>query len=133
MRIVAVSRQALALALSGAMVLSVQFGTMAEAKMLSTDSVIAKYGENTQRDFLLSELARDDIRGQLIEMGVNPAEAESRLAALSDWEIRSMLAQFEAENAGGEAILGTLLTLFVVLLVTDFLCLTRIFKFTRCI
>ena len=44
-----------------------------------------------------------------------------------------MLAQFEAENAGGEAVLGTLLTLFVILLVTDFLCLTRIFKFTRCI
>jgi hypothetical protein len=133
MRIAEVSRQALALALSGAIVLSVQFSTMAEAKMLSTESVIAKYGENTQRDFLLSNLARDDIRSQLIELGVDPAEAESRLAALSDREIRSMLAQFEAENAGGEAILSTLLTLFVILLVTDFLCLTRIFKFTRCI
>jgi hypothetical protein len=44
-----------------------------------------------------------------------------------------MLMQFEAQNAGGDGVLSTLLTVFVILLVTDFLCLTRIFKFTRCI
>ena len=133
MRIVQVSRQALALALSGAVILSVQFSTMAEAKMLTTDAVVEKYGDNTSRDFLLSELQRDSIRNQLIEMGVDPAEAEVRLAALSDAEISSMLMQFEAQNAGGDGVLSTLLTVFVILLVTDFLCLTRIFKFTRCI
>jgi hypothetical protein len=69
MRIVQVSRQALALVVSGAVVLSVQFGTMAEAKMLTTDAVVEKYGDNASRDFLLSELQRDGIRNQLSAFG----------------------------------------------------------------
>jgi len=131
MRIAALSRTASAIGLSAALVLSSQFATMARAEIVGTDSVIARYGENADRAFLLSQLQTDEIRGKLIEMGVDPAEAQARLAALTDQEIRSMLAQFDEQNAGGD-ILGTLLTLFVILLVTDFLCLTKIFKFTRC-
>jgi len=133
MRTAVFFRQASALALSAALVLSTQFTTMAQAEIVGTDSVIAKYGQNTQRDYLLGQLQTDEVRQQLIDAGVDPAEAQTRLAALSDQEIRSMLIQFEANNAGGDGVLSTLLTVFVILLATDFLCLTRIFKFTRCI
>ena len=133
MQIRALFSQAAAYGLSATLVLTAQFGTMAKAEIYSTDIAIAKYGQSAEREYLMSQLQTEAIRNQLIELGVDPAEAESRLAALSGQEIRSMLSQFEIENAGGEAILSTLLTLFVILLVTDFLCLTRIFKFTRCI
>ena len=126
-------RQTAAAVLSAAMILSTQFVTMANAEIVGTDAVIAKYGQNADRDYLMSQLQTKEIRDQLIKAGVDPAEAQARLAALSDQEIRSMLAQFDSQNAGGDAILGTLLTLFVILLITDFLCLTKIFKFTRCV
>jgi len=125
-------RQAAALGLSAALVLSTQFATMARAEIVGTDAVIAKYGQNADRNYLMAELQTDEVRGKLIEAGVDPAEAEARLAALSNAEIRSMLAQFDADNAGGD-ILGALLTVFLILLVTDFLCLTHVFKFTRCL
>ena len=126
-------RQTAALALSAAMVLSTQFVTMANADIVGTNAVIAKYGQNTNRDYLLSQLQTKEVRDELVKAGVDPAEAQARVAALSDQEIRSMLAQFDQQNAGGDGVLGTLLTVFVILLITDFLCLTRIFKFTRCV
>ena len=131
MTLVKRARNGVAVTLSAALILSGQMATMAQAEILSTDSVIAKYGQAAERDYLLGELQTAEIRNELIEMGVDPAEVETRLAALSDAEIRSMLVQFEAENAGGD-ILNTALTLFIILLVTDILCLTSIFRFTRC-
>jgi hypothetical protein len=38
----------------------------------------------------------------------------------------------ENDNAGADVV-GTLFTVFVILLITDFLCLTRIYNFTRCV
>ena len=52
--------------------------------------------------------------------------------ALSDEEIASIIAQMEEDSAGAGAIVGALVTVFVILLVTDLLCLTKVFKFTRC-
>jgi len=125
-------RQTAAAVLSAALVLSTQFATMASAEIVGTDQVIAKYGQNADRNYLLSQLQTKEVQDELVKAGVDPAEAQARVAALSDQEIRSMLAQFDSQNAGGDGVLGTLLTVFVILLITDFLCLTKIFKFTRC-
>ena len=57
---------------------------------------------------------------------------EARLAALSDAEVATILTQMENDSAGAD-ILGLLFTVFVILLVTDLLCLTRFFNFTRCV
>ena len=54
------------------------------------------------------------------------------VAALSDAEIATILTQMEQDNAGAD-IIGTLFTVFIILLVTDLLCFTNLFSFTRCI
>ncbi|MGI9370761.1 MAG: PA2779 family protein [Ruegeria sp.] len=114
------------------MLLAVQLGTAAQAEMLSTESVISKYAAHADRDFLLSELQRQEIRDELVAQGVDPNEAERRLKALSNEEIASVLTQMENETAGGSSIVGALVTVFIILLVTDLLCLTKVFSFTRC-
>ncbi len=114
------------------MLLTTQLSTSAQAEMLSTEAAISKYAQHADRDFLLSELERQEIRDGLIAQGVDPNEAERRLKSLSNEEIASIVYQMENETAGGSSIVGALVTIFIILLVTDLLCLTKVFSFTRC-
>lgn len=127
-----ITKKGVALALSAQLVLATQAVTMAQAEMLGTEAAINKYTALSNRAVLMDELQRDEVRSQIIEMGVDPAEAEARLAALSDAEVASIVSQIENDSAGAD-IIGTLFTIFIILLVTDLLCFTRVFNFTRCV
>jgi hypothetical protein len=126
------SKKGIAIALSAQMVLATQAVTMAQAEMLGTDAAISKYTALANRNALMDEMQRDEVRAEIEALGVDPAEAEARLAALSDAEIATMLTQMENDSAGAD-IVGTLFTIFVILLVTGLLCFTRFFNFTRCV
>lgn len=126
------TKKSVAIVLSAQLVLATQAVTMAQAEMLSTDSAISKYSALADRAVLIDTLQKQDIRDQIVALGVDPAEAEARLAALSDAEIATILTQMEQDNAGAD-IIGTLFTVFIILLVTDLLCFTNLFSFTRCI
>lgn len=107
-------------------------GTMAQAQMIGTDSAIQRQAADMDRAYLMDELKKDEIRDEMVRLGVSPDEAEARLAALSDDEIARLVRQAEQEKAGAD-IVGTLATIFILLLVTDLLCFTRVFNFTRCV
>ena len=114
------------------LLIATQYATMAQAEMIGTDAAISGYVVDTSRAALLEELKRGDIRAELVAQGVDPVEVEARLAALSDAEIQKTLAQIE-DGSAGAGIVGTLGTIFIILLITDLLCFTRLFNFTRCI
>lgn len=126
------SKQGMAVVLCGQLVLATQSVTLAQAEMLSTDIAISKYTALSDRTVLMDELQRDAVQEQMVAMGIDPAEAAARLAALSDTEVASILTQIENDNAGAD-IIGTLFTVFIILLVTDLLCFTSFFNFTRCV
>ncbi len=75
-------------------------------------------------------LARDDVRQALMGQGVDAEAAQARVAALSDTEVAELAGRIDSAPAGGE-VLGLLFTVFVILLVTDILGLTKVFPFTR--
>lgn len=127
-----ISKRGVAIALSAQLVLATQAVTLAQAQMLGTDAAISKYSAMANRSLLMDELQRDDVRQEIIDLGIDPAEADARLAALTDAEISTILTQMENDSAGAD-IVGTLFTVFVILLVTDLLCFTRVFNFTRCV
>lgn len=131
MRFLKLTKTGVAVALSAQLLLATQAVTMAQAEMIGTDAAISKYAAHADRSFLLDELQRDDVQAAMIEQGVDPSEAEQRLAALSDAEVATIVQQMKDGSAGAD-IVGTLFTVFVILLVTDILCFTRIFSFTRC-
>ncbi|WP_296427003.1 PA2779 family protein [Yoonia sp.] len=126
------TKKGVAIVLSAQLLLATQAVTMAQAEMLGTDAAISKYAAHADRGFLLNELQRDDVQAAIVAQGVDPAEAAQRLAALSDAEVASIVMQIEDGSAGAD-IIGTLFTVFIILLVTDILCFTRIFNFTRCV
>jgi hypothetical protein len=87
------------------------------------------------RDKLMSFLAREEVRQQMRELGVDPQEAEARVAAMSDAEVQDLAGKLDQAQAGEGplgAIIGAAVFVFVVLLITDLLCLTDVFSFTRC-
>ena len=75
-------------------------------------------------------LARDEVRAALAERGVAPAQLQARVDALTDDEARELAKRLDQAPAGGD-VLGILFTVFIVLLVTDILGLTKVFPFTR--
>ena len=105
------------------------------AEMISTDQFLSQNAQTASRDRLFVLLQKEELQKKLKEMGVSLSEAKNRLASMSDGEIDQLERKIEHLPAGADAadaILGTALTVFIVLLITDILCVTRVFKFTRC-
>jgi hypothetical protein len=103
----------------------------AQAGMLPTDSGLT----TGAKERVVSLLERSDVRAQLESLGVNPADAKARVAALTDDEASQLAAKIDNLPAGadGGALIGALVLIFIVLLITDILGLTHIFPFTRSI
>lgn len=87
-------------------------------------------GAEQQREALVAFLGRADVREALVREGVDPDQAAARVAALSDTEILQVGSRMEQVPAGG-SLVGAVVFVFVVLLVTDILGLTKVFPFTR--
>jgi hypothetical protein len=110
--------------------------TSVQAGLISTDRIIAAESASSDRERVASFMAREDVRAELQKHGVNPDEANARVAALSDVEIGQIAAKLDQLPAGQDAagaLIGALVTIFIILLITDILCLTSVFNFTRCV
>lgn len=127
-----IARNSVAVAVAAQLLLATHYAGTAQAQMISTDTAISDNVNATSRAELLTEVRRDDVRAELERQGVDPAEAEARIAALTDAEIQRTIAQMD-DNSAGASIVGTIATVFIIFLVTDLLCLTRLFNFTRCV
>ena len=97
----------------------------AQAAMLGTEVALT----SSHRDAIHGMLDRADVRAQLEARGVSPAEVKARVAALTDEEAAQIAQRIDEMPAGG--ILGLILLVFVILLLTDILGLTKVFPFTR--
>lgn len=120
-------------AISSALVLSTALlGTpmVAQAGMVSSTEALASQAPSDARGQIQAVLAREDVRAGLAERGLSPEQAQARVQALSDDEVASLAGRIDQAPAGGD-IVGVAFTLFIVLLVTDILGLTKVFPFTR--
>jgi hypothetical protein len=102
----------------------------AQAGMLSTEAALG----DPVKERLLGFLERSDVRAQLESLGVNPAHAKARVAALTNDEAAQLAAKIDSAPAGADgagALIGALVLIFIVLLITDILGLTKIFPFTK--
>ncbi len=102
----------------------------AHAALIGTDAVAAAQSRQASEQKILSALSRDDVARQMTAMGVDPAEAGQRVAALSDQELASLSDRIDRLPAGGD-FFGTVGLIFIILLITDILGFTKVFPFTR--
>jgi len=103
---------------------------MAQAGMVSSTDVLASQTSSDARSRVNAVLARDDVRAGLAERGLSVEQAQARVQAMSDDEVASLAGRIDQAPAGGD-ILGVAFTIFIILLITDILGLTKVFPFTR--
>ena len=115
---------------------SLVFSGMAYASpsaLIGTEQVaanVAPAAHSESRARLLGTLDRADLVAALEARGVSVGDVRSRVDALTDAETTQLMAQIDQAPAGAD-VLGVLFSIFIILLVTDILGLTKIFPFTR--
>jgi hypothetical protein len=72
-------------------------------------------------------LKRDEVRAQFAALGVDPAQVDARVAALTDAELRQLSAQMADLPAGADA-LAVIGVVFIVLLILELVGVIDIFK-----
>jgi hypothetical protein len=100
------------------------------AGMVETDKVAVSAQSQSERELIRTFLDREDVRKELQNQGVDAYAAKARVDALTDEEVHKVAGKLDKMPAGGD-ILGILFTIFIILLVTDILGLTKVFSFTR--
>lgn len=103
----------------------------AQAALISTEQVVAAGAAQQARVKVAAALQRAEVQAALGKYGITAEEAQARTTALTDAEAVSVAQQIDALPAGGDGVVGALIFIFVLLLVTDILGLTKIFPFTR--
>ena len=115
------------------LLLSIALLTMtssAQAAMITNDIVIAQSQQQDARNELVRTVQREDVRQQLLDLGVSPAAVEDRINMMTPEEIAHLNQQIADLPAGGD-VLGVLLVIFIVFVITDIIGATEILKFIK--
>ena len=103
---------------------------VANAAMVGTEAVVHAAQAQQQRDRIHEALNREEVKAKLVSLGVDPAQVQTRVDALTDDEAQRLAKQMDEMPAGGD-IVGALVLIFVILLITDLMGLTEVFSFTK--
>jgi hypothetical protein len=98
----------------------------AQATVIDTRTILATQAESPQAD-VQAFLARGEVQEQLIALGVDPADASGRVAALTDQEL-SLLQNHINDLPAGSSALAVLGAVFLVLLILELVGVTNIFS-----
>jgi len=100
------------------------------AAIVETDQAVSHELAGQDRARISAFIDREDVLAQLQKQGVTAGEARARVNALTDDEAHKLAGKLDQLPAGGD-VLSVLFTVFIVLLVTDIVGLTKVFPFTR--
>jgi hypothetical protein len=103
----------------------------AHAALVGTEEALTSTVAAAERDKVDAFMQREDVRAALQARGVSPEAAAERIRALSQDEVSQLAQHIDQAPSAGADVLGFFLVLFVVLLITDVLGLTKVFPFTR--
>ena len=119
-------KKLIALALSGSLVCA-GFSSGVAAAVIDTQQAATMDFREQRLAGVNATLAREDVRKAMIGLGVDPVEAQQRVASLSDAELTRLEGQLQQLPAGGTA-LGLVGAVFLVLLILEITGVVDIFK-----
>jgi hypothetical protein len=73
-----------------------------QAGMIGTDRAAAAASAQADRATIMSLASRSDVAGQLQALGLDPAAAKDRVAAMTDQEVRSLAGNLNSLPAGAD-------------------------------
>lgn len=97
------------------------------AAMVGTESAV-NAGQRAERIAEIQDwMMQDEIRDQLVAMGVDPASAAERVAVMTNEELRALHGNIENLPAGA-GVLEVIGIVFVVLLILELVGVTNLFS-----
>ena len=108
--------------IAGLLFLGFPQGSM--AGMIGTDSLIEAQERQGQIERINDILAKDNVRHQLVRLGVDPANAEARVASLSNAELLHLETSLNGLNEAGAGVVGIFGIVFIVILILELLDVT---------
>jgi uncharacterized protein (DUF1800 family) len=100
---------------------------VAQAKIIGTLESLQTAQRDADLATVNAALAREEVRAKLSEMGVQPEQLQTRIAALTDAELRALANDIESAPAGAGAI-AVIGVVFLVLLILEAVGVIDIFK-----
>lgn len=102
------------------------FPAASYAGLVGSDEILSADTRNRQITEIRNVLARDDVRTQMLDLGVNIGDVEKRLNALTDAELARLSTGIQDLPAGG-SVVAVIGILFIVLLILELLGVTNVF------
>jgi hypothetical protein len=103
------------------------FPQVSFAGLVGTGTAIALQQDQQQQADVHAFLQREDVRKQLIDLGVTPEDAQTRIAQLTTNELRMLHQQIDNLPAGA-GVLGIVGAVFVVLIILELVGVIDIFN-----
>lgn len=92
--------------------------TNSHAQLMNVKQIESKSYNSTDslKDKVLEKIEDEEAQQQIAKLGISPEEAKTRVAALSESEIRS-IANGEENQAGGAVVVVSLTTVLLVIII----------------
>jgi hypothetical protein len=100
---------------------------VAQAELIGTLQAVEASTRAQDLATVSSALAREQVRAQFVAFGVDPAQVETRVAALTDSELRMLAGKISEAPAGADA-LAVIGIVFLVLLILEAVGVIDVFK-----
>ena len=88
---------------------------VASAAMIGTEAVVLETLTQQDRSLILDALNREEVKAKLLSLGVDPAQVQARVDALTTVEIRTISQKLDQLPAGSGVISLLLVILLLVL------------------
>jgi hypothetical protein len=108
--------------------ISLGLQTPAAAGVVGTAEAITAAQQRADLTVVRDALSRVDVRDHMIALGVDPANVDGRIAALTPAELSKLAGDIQHAPAGGDSALAILGIVFLVLLVLELTGTIDIFK-----
>jgi hypothetical protein len=122
-----VARRYLSLLLVVQLVLLSGLQPLAQAGFIPTETLLSAQASQDGLSQLNEALARDEVRGELLRLGVDPEQVGARLAALTPDEVRQLQQHIDQLPAGA-GLLEVIGVVFLVLLILELVGVINIFN-----
>ncbi len=99
---------------------------IARAELIGTQTLIELENREQRIARIHAVIARSEVRDRLIELGVDPREAQQRVTALSNAELVLLEERIDNLPAGG--VLALIGAVFVVLIILELIGVTNVFS-----
>lgn len=86
----------------------------ADSAMISTSDALAEQARGQNFNKVHDFLNRADVKKLMIERGLSPEEASSRIASLSEFELKELSGQVEQAKAGGDILVAVLVVVLIL-------------------